>query len=262
MRVGAVVGFAATTALPCGCILVQMRPGMDESAGSAPPNAVKGWDGALRLREPIAWVLLALAAVGVAVGAWELFGLPGSPRIAVPIAVAVPASAGAGAGAGAAPIASVTAASTFAVRASAVAPQFVAAELFALPIVSIVLVAFAGGLTDRARRVVDAALALQIVTLGLGLSSWLATFGAHQRAGIWFVADASELAILAAALAFTVALRRSPALRPDSEYAMDGTDVVVDVDDDDELEVLGGAVCGRAFEDIPDEFEGLRDESP
>jgi hypothetical protein len=43
--------------------------------------------------------------------------------------------------------------------------------------------------------------------------SWLAAFGGHTRAGIWFVVIAAEIALLAAALVFTAAVRRSPALR-------------------------------------------------
>jgi len=64
-----------------------------------------------------------------------------------------------------------------------VAPQFVAGGIFALPLVSVILVTFAGGLTDRAHQVVHAAVSIQAVTLGLGMLSWLRALGAHLRHG-------------------------------------------------------------------------------
>jgi hypothetical protein len=82
-----------------------------------------------------------------------------------------------------------------------------------LPILSVVLVAFTGGLTDRARQVVQTAISIQAVTLGLGLLSWLAALGAHVRPGIWFFSNATDLAIVATGLIFTTAVRRSQALR-------------------------------------------------
>ncbi len=100
---------------------------------------------------------------------------------------------------------------TFALRAAVVTPQFVAGGIFLLPILSVVLVAFAGGLTDRARLVVQTAISIQAVTLGL--LSWLSALGAHVRPSIWFVSVATELAIVATGLVFTAAVRRSQALR-------------------------------------------------
>lgn len=102
---------------------------------------------------------------------------------------------------------------TFALRAAALAPQFVTGGIFVLPIVSVVLVAFTGGLTDRARQVVQTAISIQAVTLGLGVLIWLAALGAHVRPGIWFISDAVALAIVATGLIFTAAVRRSRALR-------------------------------------------------
>jgi hypothetical protein len=94
-----------------------------------------------------------------------------------------------------------------------VAPQFVAGGIFTLPVLSVILVAFAGGLTDRARQVVQTAVSIQIVALGLGVLSWLAALGAHLRPGVWFIFDATDLAAVAAALVFAVAVLRSQALR-------------------------------------------------
>jgi hypothetical protein len=121
-----------------------------------------------------------------------------------------------------------------------------------LPIVSVILVAFAGGVTVRARHVVEAAIGIQIVTLGLG---WLAALGAHLRAGIWFVADASELAIVATGLIFTVAVRRSRALRPCMSQFEDSPE------DDEDFEVLGDEVADAALDDVPQEFESFGDQS-
>jgi hypothetical protein len=103
---------------------------------------------------------------------------------------------------------------TFALQAAVVATQFVAGGIFLLPILSVVLVAFAGGLTDRARPVVQTAISLQVITLGLGVLSWLSAQGANLRPSIWFVSDATELAIVATGLVSTAAVRRSQALRP------------------------------------------------
>lgn len=132
------------------------------------------------------------------VSAWQLFGLPGAglpggPVITGPSPVPV---------------------TTFGLRASAVAPRFVAGGIFTLPVVSVILVAFAGGLTDRARQVVKTAASIQAVTLGLGVLSWLGALGANLRPGVWFIFDATDLAAVAAALIFTVAVLRSQALRP------------------------------------------------
>jgi hypothetical protein len=61
--------------------------------------------GSESLGEPIAWTLLVVAAIAVLVSACQLFGLPGAP-VSAPSSLVVPR--------------------TFAVRASTVAPQFVA----------------------------------------------------------------------------------------------------------------------------------------
>jgi hypothetical protein len=64
-----------------------------------------------------------------------------------------------------------------------VAPQFVAGGIFVLPVLAVILVAFAGGLTGRARQVVQAAVAIQAVALALGVLSWLGALGGHMRQG-------------------------------------------------------------------------------
>jgi hypothetical protein len=202
----------------------------DQLGEVVPSEAAQAWDSARRVREPIAWALLVFAAVAVLVSAWQLFGLPGDGLPAGPVAAAArsaPVSSAGRVTGGPSPAPTATAPSralvagpssvvvtTFGWRASAVAPQFAAGGIFTLPVLSVILVAFAGGLTDRARQVVQAAASIQAVALGLGVLSWLGALGARSRPGVWFIFDATDLAAVAAALFFTVAVLRSQALLP------------------------------------------------
>jgi hypothetical protein len=165
---------------------------MSEQLGAeVPPETTQAWDSVRRVREPVAWTLLVVTAVAVLVSAWQLFGLSGAGLPGAPVAV-----------------------TTFGLRASDVAPQFAAGGIFTLPVVSVILVAFAGGLTDHARQVIKTTVSIEVITLGLGVLSWFAALGAHSRPGVWFIFDATDLAAVAAALIFTVAVLRSQALRP------------------------------------------------
>ena len=184
-----------------------------------PSETAGAWDSVRRVREPVAWILLVVAAIAVLVSAWQLFGLPGAGLPAAPSPVTAHAAAAPASPVPTAPgpVAVTTgpvAVTTFGSRASVVAPQFVAGAIFALPVLAVILVAFAGGLTDRARQVVQAAVSIQAVALGFGVVSWLGALGAHLRPGVWFIFYAIELAAVAAALVFTVAVLRSQALRP------------------------------------------------
>jgi hypothetical protein len=173
-----------------------------DEVSSETPDA---WDSARRLREPAAWALLVLTASYVLIGIWGLFGLPGAPVITAPTpTVLLPNGS---------PIPGPV--TNFGLRASVVAPQFVAGAIFLLPILAIILVAFAGGLTARARQVVQAALSIQGVAFALGVLSWLGALGAHPRTrtDIFFFSDATALVVMAVALVFAVALLRSQALR-------------------------------------------------
>ena len=197
-----------------------------------PSETARAWDSVRRVREPVAWILLVVTAIFVLVSAWQLFGLPGAPVPTPPRPVAVATSAPVTtapspvAAVPGAPPPSPVAVTTFGLRASVVAPQFVAGGIFLLPVLSVILVAFAGGVTDRARQVVQAAVAIQAVALGLGVLSWLGALGAHVREGVWFIFDAADLAAVAAALIFTVAVLRSRVLRPLTPQLMDfGEDV-------------------------------------
>jgi hypothetical protein len=179
----------------------------DQQREETPPEAVQAWDSVRRVREPLAWTLLALAAIGLVISAWELFGLPGAPVI----------------GAGG-PVRE----TTFAYRAAAEAPGFVAVGIIALPVLAVILVAFAGGLTDRARQVVRTAVWIQVVALGLGVLSLLGALGLRSLPGIWFIADTRDIAFAAAALVFTAAVSRSQPLRPpDLQFQ--------DLEDDDDI---------------------------
>ena len=187
--------------------------------GDVPSETARAWDSVRRVREPVAWILLVVASVAVLVSAWQLFGLPGNAVPAAPRPVAVHTSApvpGPGAVSTGAPVStapSPVAVTTFGLRASVVAPNFVAGGIFTLPVLAVILVAFAGGLTDRARQVVQAAVSVLAVAIGLGVVSWLGALGGHLRPGVWFIFVAMDLVAMAAALIFTVAVLRSQALR-------------------------------------------------
>jgi hypothetical protein len=184
----------------------------NEPRDVSPSGADQAWDTARRIREPVAWTFLVLVAIVILVSAGQLLGAVGVPT---------PAPA------------------TFAVRASAMGPQFVDFGLVTMALLSVILVAFAGGLTDRARQVVQAAVWIEAVGLGLGVISFLAAFGAHTRPGAWFIFFAVDLAIAATALVFTVAVARSQALQaPPPLYHNYGGDDEEEFGDDGED--LGG----------------------
>jgi hypothetical protein len=161
----------------------QQRDGMSDT-----PQA---WDSVHRVREPIACALLAFTAITVLVSACQLFNLAGA-KVPIPIPVAGPGGA--------------MSVSAFALRASAVAPQFVAAIVTAPPVLSVVLVAFSGDLTEHARQVVQTAAVVQAVTFVIALISLAGAAGSHTRPGTWFILVAAELAIAATALFFTGAV--------------------------------------------------------
>src|SRR5690348_7507124 len=67
----------------------------DQLGEEVPAETAQAWDSARRVREPVAWILLAVTAIWVLVSAWQLFGLPGAP-VPVPASphpVAVPVGA-------------------------------------------------------------------------------------------------------------------------------------------------------------------------
>ena len=97
----------------------------DQLGEDVPSETAQAWDSARRVREPIAWMLLVLTAIGVLISAWELFGLPGTPVITGPSPVPIT-------GPSPVPVA------TFGLRASVVAPQFVSLGFVALPVLSVI----------------------------------------------------------------------------------------------------------------------------
>lgn len=203
----------------------------DQPGEEVPSEPAQAWDSVRRVREPVAWTLLALTAIIVLVSAGQLFNLAGatipvlSPApVAVSGAVPVPV--------GSSPVPSPVGSSpvpvsAFALRASSAAPQFYATVVIALPVLSVVLVAFSGGLTKRARQVVQAAAVVQAVALVLGVISLAGAAGSHVRPGTWFILEAAELAAAATALVFTGAVMWSRALRslaPRFQYLGDEED--------------------------------------
>lgn len=197
----------------------------DQPGREVPSETARAWDSVRWLREPVAWTLLALAAIIVLVSACQLFNLAGArvpvagPAPAVSRAAPVPVGSGPApvpAGSGAAPVPAgpgPAPVSAFALRAAAVAPQFIDVVVQALPVLAVVLVAFSGALTERARQVVQAAAGVLAVAFVLGLISLAGAAGAHVRPGSWFILEAAGLAITATALIFTGAVMWSRPFR-------------------------------------------------
>jgi hypothetical protein len=203
----------------------------DRLGEEVPSETAQAWDDVRRVREPVAWTLLVLTAIIVLLSACQLFNLAGakisvvSPP-AVSSAAPVPAGSPVPVGSSAAPVpagsspahvpvgSSPAPASAFSLRASAVAPQFIQLLVQALPVLAVVLVAFSGGLTERARQVVQTATVVLAVAFVLGLISLAGAADSHTRPGTWFILEAAGLAITATALLFTVVVFRSRALTP------------------------------------------------
>jgi hypothetical protein len=188
----------------------------DQLGEGAPSETVQAWDTVRRVREPVAWTLLALTAIILLVSACQLFNLAGA-RIPVPSpARAVSGAAPVPVGSSPAPVpvgSSPASVSAFALRASVVAPQFIAVAVQALPVLAVVLVAFCGGLSERARQVVQTAAVVLAVAFVLGLISLAGAAGAHVRPGSWFILEAAGLAITATALIFSGAVMWSRPFR-------------------------------------------------
>ena len=188
----------------------------DQLGEGAPSETVQAWDTVRHVREPLAWTLLALTAIILLVSACQLFNLAGA-RIPVPsparaVSGAAPVPVGSSpapvpVGSGPAPV------SAFALRASVVAPQFIAVVVQALPVLAVVLVAFCGGLPEHARQVVQTAAVVLAVAFVLGLISLAGAAGAHVRPGSWFILEATGLAITATALIFAGAVMWSRPFR-------------------------------------------------
>jgi hypothetical protein len=191
----------------------------DQRAEDGPSQTAQAWDTVRRVREPLAWALLLLTAIILLVSACQLFHLAGA---IIPVPATATTSA---APVGAAPSPPVVTVSAFALRASAVAPQFDALYVIALPVLAVVLVAFSGGLTERAREVVQTAAAVLAAALGLGVISVMGAGASHTRPGTWFILETPLLATVAAALLFTLAVFRSRALQPPES---------IDLEEDDE----------------------------
>jgi hypothetical protein len=209
----------------------------DQVCGEVPPETAPAWDSVRWLREPIAWTLLALTAIIVLVSACQLFNLAGAR---IPVAGPVPVSSSAvpvpvGPSPAPVPVSPPAPVSAFSLRASAVAPQFIQPVVQALPVLAVVLVAFIGGLTERARQVVQTAAVVLAVAFGLGLISLAGAADTHLRPGSWFILEASGLAITVTALIFTSAVMWSRPFRSLAPRFYDPGDDEEGFEDDPEI---------------------------
>jgi len=82
-----------------------------------------------------------------------------------------------------------------------------------LPVLAVVLVAFSGGLTERARQVVQTAAVVLAAAFVLGLISLAGAASTQMRPGTWFILEAAGLAITATALIFSGAVMWSRPFR-------------------------------------------------
>jgi len=198
----------------------------DQPGGAVPSETARAWDSVRWLREPIAWTLLALTAIIVLVSACQLFNLAGArtpvvspPPTAVSSAQPVPVGSSpapgpGGSGPAPGPVGSSPApVSAFSLRASAVAPQFIQPVVQALPVLAVVLVAFSGGLTERARQVVQTAAVVLAAAFVFGLISLAGAASTQMRPGTWFILESAGLAITATALIFSGAVMWSRPFR-------------------------------------------------
>jgi len=183
----------------------------DQLGEDAPSETVQAWDTVRRVREPIAWTLLTITAIIVLVSACQLFHLAGATIPVVPSPATV---------------------SAFALRASSVAPQFMDAAVQAMPVLAVVLVAFCGGLTKRARQVIQTAAVVLAAAFVLGLISLEGAAASHTRPGTWFFLEVPGLAITATALIFTGAVMWSRPFRLLAPGLHDLGDDDEDFDDD------------------------------
>jgi hypothetical protein len=218
---------------------------VDDHQGEERSEIAQAWDTVRRVREPIAWTLLALTAIIVLVSACQLFNLAGakipvsSPapvavRSAAPVQVgSSPAPAPASPSSAPSPVGpSPVQVSAFALRASAAAPQFIDAAVQAMPVLAVVLVAFCGGLTERARPVIQTATVVLAAAFVLGLISLEGAAESHTRPGTWFFLEVPGLAITATALVFTGAVMWSRPFRLLAPQFQDLGDKGEDFEDD------------------------------
>jgi hypothetical protein len=160
------------------------------------------WDNARRVREPIAWILLLIVTVGIAMGIWTLAGLPGGPY---------------------------SGDNAVEPRALLAVNYFSGVYAAILPILAVLLVTFAGGLTRRAGQLITVAAGVQALAAGLSVISLVIAseggsqpVGPHAPAGEtvqtsisnWtYVSVGTGIALVAAGLILSLAILRSPAVR-------------------------------------------------
>lgn len=197
---------------------------MDDQQHDERPETAQSWDSVRRFREPLAWTLLLIAAFIVLVSACQLLNLadakipiPSPAPVASSTSVRVgssPAPGPVGPGPAPGPVGpSPVTVSAFALRASAVAPQFINFGVQTMPVLAVVLVVFCGGLTERARPVIQTAAVVLAAAFVFGLISLEGAAASHTRPGTWFFLEGAGLAITATALGFTGAVMSSRPFR-------------------------------------------------
>jgi hypothetical protein len=205
---------------------------VDDQQHDERPETAQSWDGVRRFREPLAWTLLLIAAFIVLVSACQLLNLadakipipspaPVASSTSVPLGSGTsvrvgssPAPGPVGPGPAPGPVGpGPVTVSAFALRASAVAPQFIQLAVQALPVLAVILVAFCGGVTERARPVVQTAAVVLAAAFVFGLISLEGAAASHTRPGTWFFLEGAGLAITATALGFTGAVMSSRPFR-------------------------------------------------
>ncbi len=130
-----------------------------------------------KAREYAAWLLLVAGVIVVAVGIWQLLGLPGS-------------SPG----------------PTLADHGFAASGDLVGIDVTLLPVAAVLLAAL-GGPLGSTRQITLYAVIIQVAALGLGFIAWLISLGGGNA---WFtISGVSNLVAAAAGLILTTAVLRS-----------------------------------------------------
>ncbi len=158
------------------------------------------WEQARRMRQPLAWVLLGVAAVEILTGVYAVLGLPGG----------LPPGIDGGT-------------QDFQFRATAELAVFAGLPETVLPVIAVVIVTLAGGATARARDVTTVAALLLGGSLGFGAICWLSELAGNARSSWGVVTDLAALCIPAAGSVFVVAMLVSRGMPPTRQVVKSGS---------------------------------------